>query len=50
MTYKDYLGGVLKEIKADKELYYSYQANIAMSFVDEARRQDSRDSYKNCIT
>ena len=35
-----------KAIGEDKELYYAYQANMAMAFQDEAKRQKSRDSAK----
>lgn len=28
-----------KALKTDKELYYGYQANIAMAFFDEYRRR-----------
>lgn len=33
-------------LRKDGEMYYAYQSNIAMAFVDESRRQNSRDSYK----
>jgi hypothetical protein len=34
----------VKELRNDPELFYAYQANIAMEFQDEAYRQKSRDS------
>lgn len=46
MKYQDAVKKVMSEIRKDKELYYAFQANIAMSFVDENRRLGSRDSYK----
>jgi hypothetical protein len=35
-----------KSLREDKEFYYGYQSNIAMCFVDEAKKQRTRDSYK----
>lgn len=35
---KDELKVVTEEIKNDPELYYAYQANIAMAFKDEMER------------
>ena len=32
-------------LRSDKGYYISWQANIAMAFCDENRRQGSRDSY-----
>ena len=31
-----------KELRKDKELYYSYQSNIAMAFNDEVRRKNHK--------
>ena len=36
---------VFKKLKNDKELYYAWQANIAMQFYDEFRR--CKKKYKN---
>lgn len=44
MGYEKALDVVRKKIKEDPELYFVYQANMAMSFHDEAVRQKSRDS------
>jgi hypothetical protein len=46
MKYQEAIKTVQAALRRDKELYYSFQANIAMQFVDENRRQGSRDSYK----
>jgi hypothetical protein len=35
-----------KALREDQGYYYSYQANIAVAFQDEAYRQKSRDSRK----
>lgn len=51
MKFQDSFKHFQKSLRTDKELYYAYQANIAMAFVDENRRQGSRDSYKrvHCV-
>ena len=36
---------LIKNLKEDKELYYSYQANIAVAFQDEYHRNEKK--YKN---
>ena len=46
MKYQEAIKKVKSELHKDKELFYAFQANIAMQFVDENRRQGSRDSYK----
>ncbi|MCP3685393.1 MAG: hypothetical protein GY861_22305 [bacterium] len=35
-----------KAIKEDPDFYYSYQANIAVAFQDEAERQNSEDPFE----
>lgn len=37
---------LVKALKEDYELYYAYQANIAMSFVDECHRFKKRTGNK----
>ena len=39
------LNVVREEIRNDEELFHAYQANIAMAFVDEYKRNNSK--YKN---
>ncbi|MCP4651589.1 MAG: hypothetical protein GY853_16125 [PVC group bacterium] len=39
MEFKDVYDRFVGTLHEDKELYYAYQSNIAMSFVDELRRQ-----------
>jgi len=34
-----------KELKKDKDLYYAYQANIAMQFKDEYSRRRKEKNY-----
>jgi hypothetical protein len=36
-----------KNIKKDPELYYAYQANIAMQFKDEYSRKRKKKNYLN---
>lgn len=40
MNLKEATSFVCESIKSDPELYYAYQANIAMQFQDEFKRQD----------
>lgn len=37
----------IKDIKKDGELFYAYQANIAMSFKDEVSRYKKKTGKKN---
>jgi hypothetical protein len=39
MTTAEAVAHLAKELKADPDFYYSYQANIAMAFKDEFHRQ-----------
>jgi hypothetical protein len=43
--FQDALRVVTATLGRDKELYYGYQSNIAMAFIDESLKQGSRDSY-----
>lgn len=44
---KDCVQQVTTQIKADPELYYAYQANIAMAFVDEMGRESEKGMTHN---
>lgn len=44
MNYQDAIKIVNKTLRNDKEMFFAFKANIAMSFFDEAKRQGSRDS------
>jgi hypothetical protein len=46
ISYNKAIKIVCKTLREDQGLFYAFQANIAMAFVDENRRQGSRDSYK----
>jgi hypothetical protein len=46
MRVSDAVKCVCAAIRKDKGYFISWQANIAMAFVDENRRQGSRDSYR----
>jgi len=37
---------IIKELKEDKELYYGYQANIAMAFMDTYRYYKKNNNKK----
>ena len=42
------LNNLIQELKTDKEYYYAWQSNIAMSFIDGMRRSKKRrPSYKD---
>ncbi len=43
MGIKDAVDALRKDLREDEELYYAWQSNIAMSFVDEARRTLGED-------
>ena len=43
MEINDAVNTLCKNLREDKELYYGYQANIAMSFLDEAQRTLGED-------
>lgn len=46
MTFQQAFKKFSETLRRDKGLYISYQANIAMAYVDNARWCKSRDSYK----
>ena len=45
MLFRIALGVVRRHLKKDRGLFFSYQSNIAMSFVDNYHR--SKNKYKN---
>ena len=45
MKYEEAIKVVTEEIKNDPELYYAFQANIAMAFKDEYARNEVRDAH-----
>ena len=44
MSFKDTFKAFTKELRRDKDLYRTYQANIAMAYQDCAHWENSRDS------
>lgn len=46
MKFKKAFKVFTKALREDKGLYVAYQSNIAMAYVDSAREEATRDSYK----
>lgn len=40
------MGTLRERLKADKDYYYGWQANIAMAYQDQALRSGTRDSVR----
>ena len=40
MTYQKAIQRVIKELQEDKDMFYSWQSNIAMAFVDECQKDN----------